>query len=854
MEPIRQHKSYVAYDSTQILKLQEQIECISAFSDKLLVGTKQGSLLYYSVEPSADKDCKHNVQLLRYVKNFSKKPIQQMAVLADQELAIRLSDGILTLHDLVNPNFSLIKTLNKTKGASLFTLDIQKHVSQTGGVTSFVRLCVSVKKKLQTYYLKNRDFLDLGEDITVPDVPRVLSWEKESICVGCKGGYYMAHLNQQTQELFPTGKCEPLVTKIKTQDLEDPAFLLLNETQSVSCDINGETSPLQKSIRWSDVPIAIGHDEPYLLGLLPECVELKTWNVEVPPPLANLPMKAKFLAVAKSGVVFLASTEHVWILQSVPVHKQIKLLIDDKQFELALKLANITDDSEEEKKRNVHQIQTLFAFDLFHSKQFGRSMVQFLKLGTDPYEVIKLFPELVSRDSEAVSKLSDQDMENGYLALIQFLTDVRARLLKEDHDGHKSKPQLMQIIDTTLLKCYLQTNDALVAPLLRRNFCNLEETERILKKHQKYPELIVLYKTKGLHEKALDLLEKQASCEDSPLWGVEPTIQYLQSLGSEYIELILRYAGWVLESHPEDGIKIFTEEIPEVESLPRPKVLDYLLRIDNHTLIIPYIEHAIHIWKESSPTFHNALIHQYRERILANGLNDPSSQFLRKKLRDFLETSKHYQTPAILKRFPTDCMFEERALICGKDGVHEVALGIYLLVLGDYKKALQFCDTVYNQKKEGYDRVYLEMLRLLLHPPDSITGVSVPLVTPADAPDPLTMSIDLLEAHPDRIPIMEALDLLPNDVPLSKLKSFLLAGVKEAIKERRNSQLLKGLLNAQRLHLKKLKIEQESRKIVMTDVMVCPVCKKRFGNQSAFVHYPNGDVVHYSCQDKVAAK
>ncbi|CAB0011801.1 unnamed protein product, partial [Nesidiocoris tenuis] len=374
--------------------------------DKLLVGTKQGSLLYYSVEPSADKDCKHNVQLLRYVKNFSKKPIQQMAVLADQELAIRLSDGILTLHDLVNPNFSLIKTLNKTKGASLFTLDIQKHVSQTGGVTSFVRLCVSVKKKLQTYYLKNRDFLDLGEDITVPDVPRVLSWEKESICVGCKGGYYMAH--------------------------------------------------------------------------------------------------------------------------------------------------NITDDSEEEKKRNVHQIQTLFAFDLFHSKQFGRSMVQFLKLGTDPYEVIKLFPELVSRDSEAVSKLSDQDMENG----------------------------------------------------------------------------------------------------------------------SEYIELILRYAGWVLESHPEDGIKIFTEEIPEVESLPRPKVLDYLLRIDNHTLIIPYIEHAIHIWKESSPTFHNALIHQYRERILANGLNDPSSQFLRKKLRDFLETSKHYQTPAILKRFPTDCLPRNAPSAAPSSGFH----------------------------------------------------------------------------------------------------------------------------------------------------------------------------------------
>ena len=37
-----------------------------------------------------------------------------------------------------------------------------------------------------------------------------------------------------------------------------------------------------------------------------------------------------------------------------------------------------------------------------------------------------------------------------------------------------SKKQALQIIDTTLLKCYLQTNDALVAPLLRlkENYCH----------------------------------------------------------------------------------------------------------------------------------------------------------------------------------------------------------------------------------------------------------------------------------------------------------------------------------------------------------------------------------------------
>ena len=80
----------------------------------------------------------------------------------------------------------------------------------------------------------------------------------------------------------------------------------------------------------------------------------------------------------------------------------------------------------------------------------------------------------------------------------------------------------MQILDTTLLKCYLKTNDALVAPLLRlpENQCHLEESERALKRCQKWSELIIFYNTRGLHKKALNLLkdhrraELQAPSED----------------------------------------------------------------------------------------------------------------------------------------------------------------------------------------------------------------------------------------------------------------------------------------------------------------------------------------------------
>ena len=51
----------------------------------------------------------------------------------------------------------------------------------------------------------------------------------------------------------------------------------------------------------------------------------------------------------------------------------------------------------------------------------------------------------------------------------------------------------------------LQTNDALVAPLLRlkENNCHVEECERVLMKHKKYNELVILYQTKGLHKKGV---------------------------------------------------------------------------------------------------------------------------------------------------------------------------------------------------------------------------------------------------------------------------------------------------------------------------------------------------------------
>lgn len=68
-------------------------------------------------------------------------------------------------------------------------------------------------------------------------------------------------------------------------------------------------------------------------------------------------------------------------------------------------------------------------------------------------------------------------------------------------------------------------------------------------------ELVIFYKSKGLHEKALDLLKELSDgvkCEQ--LKGIRPTIEYLQSINNT--DLIKKYSKWVLCTDPIEGLKV----------------------------------------------------------------------------------------------------------------------------------------------------------------------------------------------------------------------------------------------------------------------------------------------------------
>ncbi|CAG9858629.1 unnamed protein product [Phyllotreta striolata] len=842
-----------AYTVSSLLKVTYQIESLAAYDDNLLIGTRQGHLCMYSLLKNDDK-CE--VQLMRYNKTFSKKAVQQLEVISDNNLLISLTDNLVQVHDLNAIHFTTLHQVQKSKGATFFTINIKKQISLTGEVTNLVRMAVAVKRKIQLYYLKNNEFLPLMNDINLNDIPKSMVWCQEAICIGFKGEYALLELGGKQTDLFPTSSTrsnEPCMVKVS-----DTTFALCRESQTVLVNVNGETER-NKALRWSDVPVMLAWDEPYALGILTDSVEVLTLEPSIlVQTLTDLPKVRFIVSSQKQGLLYAASISQFWCIQAVDIAKQREVLVNAKQFQLALNLTQISKESEDEKREKIHHIQTLLAYDLFHRKQFHESMKEFLKLGTDAYDVIRLFPDLLPQQQqgidvpEPVRDLTEKELETSRLALIDYLTEIR-RIKSSDtsqpninatgnlneKQSSKSINQLLQIIDTTLLKCYLQTNDALVAPLLRLNHCHLIETEKVLKKMGKHNELIILYQTKGQHRRALELLQSEGS--------IDRTINYLQHLGAENMGLILEFSDWVLSESPEEGLKIFTEDIVEVESLPRPRILDFLLK-SHKSVVIPYLEHVVHTWEDTNPLFHNALIHQYREKIVNEG--PASSEHTRKKLLQFLESSKQYTSENILSSFPTDILLEERAVVLGRLGKDEQALTIYVRALGDIQKAENYCKKVYEKNLPGCQSVYVSLIKLVLNPdscPLSLPGLNF---SPKTAQPDLELALRLLEEHANHMNPLEALAILPDSVPVSRIHKFLLVSLQQVVQERRNMQLMNGLLYAEHLQFQEQKLTLQSQHVLVTDLNVCPVCKKRFGNQSALVRYPNGDVVHYSCQDK----
>ncbi|CAF0790190.1 unnamed protein product [Brachionus calyciflorus] len=545
--------------------------------------TKNCSLFATSV--SKDKKllrlvvaCKRKLQFFYLSNQINSK---FMELISDLELNDTPRTLELTRDNLVI--FSLRKDfyyyILPSNSASLNSSNDQLEFKFNSGSRSLDSLC---------YKLNNDNFL-IGYDDNktilydakgVPGLKYSVEWSSSPLLV-CNCGFYLLGI------LPNSNTVEVLVYQPKSTSVQ-----LIELTREMSGNSSNLSSGLSTSLSQSFTSkiAPIMDNVPFGLGGLGSN--------------ANSPDKLKLLKSNGNSICYVANQSNVWCLTPIKMNEQIESTIRLKNYDLGLYLISAQNLFNESKVQEnpidkptqlkpffslkylelnldeslIRKLKNFHALELFIRRKFSDSFHLFQEMKTDPSHLIAFFPGLLPDGYRSKLNLDEfyqnfdpKELEDAIAGLIDYLQFKRNEFLKladKDFlliplvDGRpviKKKIQVLEIIDTTLLKCYLKSKENLVQFFLRRdpNFLHLDESERLLNQHNKLNELIILYEKKEAHEKALNLLLAESSKSNSNLSGLKHLVEYMKKLGSKRPDLVFKYAKSVLETDYKWGLKIF---------------------------------------------------------------------------------------------------------------------------------------------------------------------------------------------------------------------------------------------------------------------------------------------------------
>lgn len=144
--------------------------------------------------------------------------------------------------------------------------------------------------------------------------------------------------------VFAVAKDEYLVTVYTekyTKDGKDKGTGLVKADASM---LTTKDTRNLKSLSWSEPFQGLVWDEPYIIGLISDGIEVRVFdNVDMSDKgtlIQSIPQlqKARFMARGRQGLLYVASVSHLWCIQAVEISKQREHLLQEENFHLALQL------------------------------------------------------------------------------------------------------------------------------------------------------------------------------------------------------------------------------------------------------------------------------------------------------------------------------------------------------------------------------------------------------------------------------------------------------------------------------------------------------------------------------------
>ncbi|KAJ4368822.1 Vacuolar morphogenesis protein 6 [Neocucurbitaria cava] len=452
-----------AFTARPIVELKQRdkskIESILAYGDRVLVGLNSGALRIYrineqieDVEPEQQQTQKQNgeqngdqhgeqpepptpktkpADLLREEEKFSRRPIQQLAVIKEANILVSLSDGHVSIHDL--QTYALQEKLEKTRGATTFAAASNIVKDPDTGIPSIVsRLAVAVKRKIILWTWQDMEITEDAIEISLIASVKSLTWATGTkIVAGMDPGFVMVNIeNQEVQDIVKPGALgeaggqagarfgavsssgigymgmgswvpKPLATR-----LGEGEMLLAKDVNSLFIDTDGNAIE-KRQVPWPSAPETIAYSYPYMLALQPpskgslEVRNPDTLNLLQSISLPNvtfLHVPQPNISLAHAGKGFLVASDRcIWRMGAQSYETQIEELVANGRYDEALSLLNMLEDTLLlDKEGRVRHIQMLKAQALFDLKKYREAMDLFTEAKAPPARVIALYPRSIA--------------------------------------------------------------------------------------------------------------------------------------------------------------------------------------------------------------------------------------------------------------------------------------------------------------------------------------------------------------------------------------------------------------------------------------------------------------------------
>ncbi|OUM69866.1 hypothetical protein PIROE2DRAFT_57124 [Piromyces sp. E2] len=489
--------------------------------------------------------------------------------------------------------------------------------------------------------------------------------------------------------------------------------------------------------------------------------------------------------------VLLYSCSKLYALTMKPIDFQLKEMMNEKYVNYALFLLehNILKEEYyvEVKEAKLRQFYRNAGYVLMKETLFDDALEYFIK-GSN-YKNI---------DETTKDSFSQAFYENAKNMLTKYLKFSRKNQISS---GKK------QEIDTTLLKLYVENNDNKLYEMIKEeNHCNIEESIEILKEKNKYYAVGLLYESKGLFQKALDIWIKIESKQlrDPDFPGIQYIVDFLSNVEDK--ELVWKYSKWVLNEDQKLGAKIFMSE--KHNDLDPSNVVFYLEKHWNEASLI-YLEHLINDMKTESFEHEKAL------KILLYQLNDynGAEEYCHENQKKWEEQKIYIKTP---KTSNFDINENNNQIIKNSPNLSNL-----------------FLNTV-QKKKES---LYLTLLRLYMKMENR--DLLAPKI------------IKVLNTSYQELSLKEVLDIIPLHWSLSILNTFLSRSLRNSVHIEQQTKIVTNIVKGENTNVKNILIKylDKNPPLIIDDNTKCSLCDNEILEEN-FVKTSDGKIVHFNCYNK----